>query len=226
MANINEKGKGQSMLGTITGSYGLDSPQAGAKCDRINYEEKGGLCAELLRLLYELSFRESGTPITLASGRKSNYYICKDAQLSSKGMGLVGDIVYEKIKELNVHAVGGLETGAVFIAFPTAMVARTKGKELNVFVVRKELKGHGIPKKIEGKVEKGDKVVVVDDVMTSGESVLKAINAAKEFGLDVVKVIVLVDRQEGGKEVIEETGIPIEAIFTMEEILQLHDERQ
>lgn len=182
--------------------------------------------ADLLELLYRHSFKRSETPITLASGQQSHFYILKDGSLTSSGMELIGHLVYRAIKDLEASAIGGLAMGAVFIALPTAMVARKEGKELDVFLVRKELKGHGIPRLIEGPVKAGDKVVIVDDVMTTGGSVLKAIRVAKDSGLIVIKVVVLVDRQAGGREAVEGLGVPVEAIFTIDDFLRLDNEKQ
>lgn len=183
---------------------------------------------KLLDLLFALSFKHTDKPVfTLSSGRESACYIeCQMALNTGRGMELVGQRVYQLIEPLGADAIGGLMSGADAIAYPTAMTAHNKGKNLNVFRVRKTPKEHGMGKTIEGPVKRGDRVVIVDDVVTTGDSTLKAIKAAQEAGLTILKVIILVDRRAGGKEKIEDTGISTEAIFTIDDFSKLQHEKQ
>ena len=174
----------------------------------------------LLKLLVERSFMYSDEPIfRLASGRLSNYYInCKPTTMDPEGLYLVGNILFEKVEPLKIDAAGGLTMGADPLAYALAYTSWIKGFPIKAFVVRKEPKDHGTKSLIEGPVEPGERVVILEDVMTTGSSTLKAIEAATNHGLEVVKVMVLVDRQEGGRERVEATGIKVEPIFTAEEL--------
>lgn len=183
----------------------------------------------LLKLLYELSFKYSEEPIfNLAYKKeKSNYYIdAKKTTLSPEGMVLLGHIIYNMIADLEVDGIGGLTFGADPMAIGAAVIANSKGKRIKAFSVRQELKDHGTKQWIEGIVEPDDKVVIVDDVVTTGTSTLHAVEIAREAGLNVIKVIVLVDRQEGGRERIEEKGIDVEALFTKDDLIGLYNERR
>ena len=180
---------------------------------------------ELRKLLTEKSFKYSEEPIfSLASGRKSQFYIdCKMTTLFSKGQVLIGTIVYELMQNLNIRGIGGLTLGADPIAQATAMIAGQKGIDLVSFVIRKEAKKHGLMKWIEGDVQSGDRVVIIDDVITTGGSAIQAIEKAEESGLDIVKVIVLVDREEGGRENINKKGYEVESIFTKSELFEEYE---
>lgn len=179
---------------------------------------------KLLKILYKRSFRyDPDFGFTLASGKKSDVYVdVKKTVLSSEGMALVGEALYEKIKGLDIRGIGGLTLGADPLAYAAAMVSNRNNKPLDVFIVRKEVKGHGTKRKIEGSLEAGDRVCVVDDVITTGGSTIKAIEGARAAGLEVVSVLALVDRQEGGSEnILEASGITLEAVCTKSELLAL-----
>lgn len=181
----------------------------------------------LLEILLEKSFKYDEKPtFPLASGKMSNYYInCKATTLNSEAMNLIGYIFYDKIKTLHVNAIGGLTQGADPIAVATAMISGIEDNPINAFVVRKETKKHGLKLPIEGNIHDGDRVVIVDDVVTTGQSTIEAIEKAKKENLDVVKIIVLIDRQEGGKENIEKYKVPFESIFTKDDLIKLHKKR-
>jgi len=181
----------------------------------------------LLEILLEKSFQYSEKPIfKLASGKTSNYYInCKGTTLDSEAMNLIGHIFYNKIKTLRVNAIGGLTQGADPIAVATAMISGIIDDPINAFVVRKKAKEHGLKKLIEGDIHEGDKVVIVDDVVTTGQSTIEAIENAKKEKLNIVKVIVLIDRQEGGRENIERQGVPFESVFTKDDLIKLYKEQ-
>lgn len=181
----------------------------------------------LVRLIYEKAFKYSAEPVfKLVSGRMSNYYFnCKAVTLNPEGMYLTGNIIFEAIKNLEVKGIGGLTLGADPIADAVAYTSHLKKKPIEAFVVRKNAKSHGTMQWIEGNVTAGDRVVVVDDVITTGKSTIEAITKAREAGLQVVMVIALVDRQEGGREAIMEvvgnTGA-LEAVVTRDDVMSLY----
>lgn len=184
----------------------------------------------LLKLIYEKAFQYSEIPsFKLASGQVSNYYFnCKAVTLSPEGLYLIGNIIYEMIAYLGVKAIGGLTLGADPIAMAVSYTSYLKGNPISAFVVRKKPKEHGTMQWIEGNIKEGDSVVVVDDVITTGNSVIKAITHLKEAGVFVRKVIVLVDRQEGGRQNIlkflSECGFPqdLDALILRDEVMRLH----
>lgn len=170
----------------------------------------------LHKLVKERSF-EYGD-FTLSSGKKSSYYFDgKQVTLHPEGSYLVGKILYQKIQGLNIDAVGGYTIGADPMVSAFGVVAHLEGlNNLKLFIVRKTPKTHGKCKNIEGPLlKKGDQVVVVDDVITTGGSVIKSIDAVRELGCHVIKVIALVDREEGGTEAIQNLGIDVDPIFTI-----------
>ncbi len=165
---------------------------------------------------------------TLASGAKSKYYVdCRLTTLDPQGAWLVGEVMHALIageaakRNVKVDAVGGLTMGADPISLAVSMrsFAVNPQEPIRCFVVRKAPKAHGQTKLIEGNFKKGDRVVVIDDVATTGESTLTAIRAVQKEGGEVVFAAVLVDRQEGGKARIEESGTPVVFAFTRDEIL-------
>ena len=176
----------------------------------------------LLEILCKNSFKYSESPIyKLASGKMSDCYInCKATTLDSEAMNLIGHIFYDKIKTLHVAAIGGLTQGADPIAIATAIVSGMQDDAINAFVVQKKAKEYGLMKWIEGNVQEGDNVVIVDDVVTTGQSTIEAIDRVRESNLNVIKAIALVDRQEGGKEEIEKLGIAFESIFTKDDFIR------
>ena len=173
--------------------------------------------AELLSLLKEKSFQYSpDKPFKLTSGRESPFYVdCRLVTHNAQGLALIGEIFFEMIKDLEVEAIGGLTMGADPIAHATALMSYLKGRPVNAFSVRKQPKEHGARKLVEGDVRPGDRVVIVEDVITTGKSTLQAVAAARDFGLEVVKVLILVDREEGGKEAVEELVSRVEAVFSV-----------
>lgn len=176
---------------------------------------------ELIQLLCQKSFQYSEEPIfKLVSGRVSQFYVnCKPTTLNPRGMYLVGHLVFEAIQDLDVAAVGGLTFGADPIAVATAFASELKAKPFKAFSIRKTQKDHGIIKWVEGDVDPAQRVVVIDDVATTGGSTIKAIKRARSEGLVVVKAVILVDRQEGGLENIREHVPDVTAIITRDELL-------
>jgi orotate phosphoribosyltransferase len=160
----------------------------------------------------------------LASGRTSDFYV--DARLttmSAGGLALVGQVGLSRIRDAfpRARTVGGLTLGADPIAYAIALTSAGAPPELQAFTVRKEAKGHGTGRLVEGPIQPGDVAVVVEDVVTSGGSALRAIAALRGFGAEVAGVLALVDRQEGGKEAIEATGIPVIALVGRADIMRL-----
>ena len=160
---------------------------------------------------------------TLASGAKSNFYVdARVTTLDPRGAVLIGEVGWQLVKEtaakLNkkVNAIGGLTFGADPIALSIGIAAQREDSStpLQVFTVRKAVKDHGRQKRIEGNFSPGDCVVVVDDVITTGGSTIQAIDAIEQGGGNVAFVLVLVDRQEGGRENIEQRGHKVFSIFT------------
>ncbi len=179
---------------------------------------------KLLRMIFEKSFRfDPDVGFQLASGTKSDVYIdVKKTVLSSGGMELVGRAVFDMIKDLDVDGVGGLTLGADPIAYATALVSNMSGKPLEAFVIRKETKKHGTMRWLEGNLAEGARVVIIDDVVTTGGSTIKAIERAIEAGLEIVLVLALVDREEGGRENIGKAcSCPFKAVFTKSDLLEL-----
>jgi orotate phosphoribosyltransferase len=125
-------------------------------------------------------------------------------------------------KSWKIKAIGGLTLGADPISNAIAYTSYRKDDPLESFVVRKEPKKHGTMLWVEGNVAKGDKVIIVEDVVTTGGSTIKAIDRARKCGLNVLGVIVLIDRQEGGKQAVEKKGVPVKVLFTREEIMASH----
>jgi orotate phosphoribosyltransferase len=165
---------------------------------------------------------------TLSSGAKSKYYVdCRLTTLDARGAWLIGQLMRalvrreERSRNLRIDAVGGLTMGADPVALATGMISCWAGdpEALRIFSVRKAPKGHGQTKRIEGNFKAGDTVVVVDDVVTSGNSTLTAINAVLKEGGRVAFAAVLVDRQEGGREKIEAMGYPLLSLFQRDELL-------
>ncbi|MEW6571261.1 MAG: orotate phosphoribosyltransferase [Nitrospirota bacterium] len=178
----------------------------------------------LKQLIRQLSFQYNAKPIyKLTSGAVSHYYFnMKKITYSPEGAYLIGKLVFDKIKKigLSVSAIGGLTMGADPIAFAVARYSYDAKEPIEAFVIRKEPKEHGTQLQIEGNVNPGDHVVIVDDVITTGGSTIKAINIARDYGLVVVAVIVLVDRNEqNGRQNIEELGLPVYDIFTVHDFI-------
>lgn len=177
--------------------------------------------AELITLLCEKSFKYTPEPsFKLVSGRLSRFYVnCKPTTLNPRGMFLVGHLMFEAISDLNPDGVGGLTFGADPIANATAFASELKGAPINAFSIRKNKKDHGIAQWVEGDLQPGDRVVVIDDVATTGGSTIKAIERARENGLEVVRAVVLVDRQEGGLDNIRSHVPDTLALITRDELL-------
>lgn len=185
---------------------------------------ESGYREKLMKLLIEKSVRYSDTSdFKLASGRMSNFYIdCRKVTHNAEGKYLIGNIIFDMIRDLPIDAIGGLTLGADPVAAAVAYTAFLNKKPVNSFVVRKEQKDHGLKKLVEGDVQAGNRVVIVDDVITTGGSTIKAISAARTEGLEVKLVIVLVDREEGGREEITKYISDVRTLFTKTELLNAY----
>lgn len=155
----------------------------------------------------------------LASGQKSNYYINgKLLSLDSEGLALMAEFFLDELEGTNIEAVGGMTIGADPIVGAILTLADKKGMKLDGFLVRKQPKGHGTGSQVEGPVKEGSRVAIIEDVTTTGSSSLKAIEAMKALGCKIVKVITLVDRQQGAVENFKKWGYEFSSIFTKEEL--------
>jgi orotate phosphoribosyltransferase len=157
---------------------------------------------------------------TLTSGKKASFYIdLRQVSLDHRVAPLIGDVMLEVVSEFpDVELVGGLTMGADPIASAIMHRAVVAGRELDAFVVRKEPKGHGMGKQVEGPDVSGKRVIVVEDTSTTGGSPLKAIEAVEKAGGIVVAVAVVVDRDTGAKQVIEEAGYPYRAALGLADL--------
>ena len=175
----------------------------------------------LITMILERSFKYSDNPpFTLVSGRKSNYFFnCKPTTLDPEGMNLIGELVFDMLATSDVTAAGGLTLGADPIANALAVISFQKGHPIKSFIVRKDVKDHGLKDAIAGNVQAGEKVAVIDDVITTGGSTITAIERAREFGLQVERVIALIDREEGGRENILAHCGRVDAVLTRTEIM-------
>jgi orotate phosphoribosyltransferase len=162
---------------------------------------------------------------TLASGRTSTLYI--DARLttmSPEGLALIGPLGLQALRQAawRVDAVGGLTLGADPIAYAISYASALEGRELvRAFTVRKEAKVHGMGQLVEGPFRTGDRVAVVEDVITTGASALRAVDALRAAGGRVVGVLALVDREEGGREALERAGLEVRALTRASDIVTL-----
>ena len=183
----------------------------------------------LIEIILEKSFQYAEEPIfKLVSGGVSNFYFnCKPTMLDPEGKELIGRLVFAKIRDLDISGIGGLELGSVPISGAVSLISQLEGKPIKEFIVRKDKKDHGIPARMEGEFAPGEKVVVVDDVITTGGSTIKAIETVKNLGLKVVKVVVLVDREEmNGRQNIQKHCPEVEALVNRSAVMELYKTRK
>lgn len=171
----------------------------------------------LLELLTRLSYEKR--KVTLSSGRESDFYIdCKKTALTAEGHFLIGRLLLAAIRQHTPHAaaVGGLTLGADPLASAVSLTSYLAGASIPAFIVRKEPKGHGTGQWMEGRtlIADGAEVAVVEDVVTTGGSTLKAIERIEAEGLKVKRAFALVDRLEGGREAVEAKGYALTTLFT------------
>ena len=174
--------------------------------------------ARLIEIVRQKSF-SNDREITLASGRKSMlYFNMKPTMMDPEGAAIISEMILDKLDGVDADYVGGLEMGAVPIVSMVSPASFRRGRPLQAFFVRKQAKGHGTQSLIEGLAPgdtlQGKKVVVFEDVTTTGGSALKAAQAAREAGATVDTVLTLLDRQEGAKEALAAEGLSLMSLLT------------
>ncbi len=179
--------------------------------------------ARLADIIFARSFGRA--KVILASGRESDFYFdMKPTMLDPEGAGLIARELFDALKDTGVEYVGGLEMGAVPITGGVCQLSFERGQPFRGFFVRKQAKGHGARKLVEGLTRTetlaGKKVVILEDVTTTGESAWKAIEAIRETGADVDKVISIVDREEGAASFFAGKGMKFQALFNASEFLK------
>ena len=174
--------------------------------------------SKLLNLLANNAYRYGD--FTLASGRKSSHYInCKPVTLSGIGLQLISDLFLDYV-DFEAKAVAGLTLGADPLVSGVAMAAANSNRVLDALIVRKKPKGHGTDSWLEGPLPpKGSLITVLEDVVTTGGSSIKAVNHLREFGYSVNKVVSIVDRQEGADLAMKNEGLILESIFLLKDLI-------
>jgi len=178
----------------------------------------------LIEIVLEKSFQyRDNPPFTLASGKQSNYYFnCKPTTMDPEGMNLIGKVLFDMLKDAPITAAGGLTLGADPIANALSVISFQEGKPIKSFTVRKETKDHGMKSKLEGTLRQGERIVVLDDVITTGGSTITAIEAVREAGLVIDRVIAFIDREEGGRENILKYVDRVDAVLTRTEVMAVY----
>jgi orotate phosphoribosyltransferase len=173
---------------------------------------------KLFAILKDKAFRRGR--ITLASGRESDFYFdMKPAMFDPDGASLMADLILHEIQGVTADRVGGLEMGAVPLIAPVAMRSLDFGRRLPGFFVRKAVKDHGTKKRVDGSDIAGKRVVILEDVTTTGGSAMDAVKAVEEAGGKVALVLSILDRGEGAAELYAKAGIPFKSLFTAQEFL-------
>ena len=184
-------------------------------------EKKGReeLRSQLLALLKKEAFRRGD--FLLSSGKRSNYYLdARVVTLSAKGAYLTAGIILDMAKENKVGAVGGPTIGADPIVGALAACSYLSAIPLKTFIVRKSAKEHGTQRQIEGPaLKKGERVILVDDVATTGKALIEAKSALDLMGVEIIKAIVIIDRDEGARENLLKAGLTLESIFTIKDFI-------
>lgn len=179
--------------------------------------------ARLRAIIAARSFGQ-GAEITLASGRKSNFYFnMKPTMLDPEGAALISELILDQLGAQKPDLVGGMELGAIPIACGVSLLSHLHGAPIPAFIVRKQVKEHGAKQRIEGfglgESLAGKSVLMVEDVTTTGGSTLDAINVVREAGGVVTSAITLIDRLEGAGEALSAAGVKLTALFTAQEFL-------
>ena len=188
----------------------------------LSAEELLELKRRLARLLVEKSYREGD--FVLASGRRSDYYFdCRVTALHAEGSWLIGTLFNHMLSEMDIKGVGGMTMGADPLVAATTVISHEQGRPLHGLLVRKEAKGHGTGQYVEGlgNFSTGDRVAMLEDVVTTGGSLLKACDRVLDAGLSIVAVCAILDREEGGREKLREAGYDLLALFTRAELVAL-----
>ncbi|MBI1819874.1 MAG: orotate phosphoribosyltransferase [Nitrospirae bacterium] len=188
---------------------------------KLDKKERNSIRGQVLKLLRDSFVYNEQAVFTLSSGRKSRFYIdSKKVTLDPGGGFLVGQLILDAIHDISIDAIGGMTLGADPMAISASVLSYGEGTPLPAFIVRKDPKGYGDAPFVEGNLEKGSRVAIVDDVLTGGNSVERTINILKELDCQVSRIIALVDRKEGGKEKLEKLGYEVVALFTVEDLLK------
>jgi len=152
----------------------------------------------------------------LASGKLAKFYLdCRKVTLHPQGANQIADGMLQLLGDKRPDAVGGMAIGADPITGAIITVAGQQGHNLRGFIVRKEAKEHGTGQAVEGPVQPGDRVVIVEDVITSGGSALRAVERAREFGLEVIGALAIIDRLAGGADAFEKQGVSLRTLLTI-----------
>ncbi len=183
----------------------------------LNFESLQVCRSKLLELIAVNAYKKGD--FTLSSGKKSNHYVnCKPVTLSGQGLLLVSKIMLQRVNS-NSLAVAGMTLGGDPLVSSVALIAAQTGRTLDALIVRKEPKGHGTAAWMEGPLPpQGSFVTVLEDVVTTGGSSLKAVKHLQQAGYNVKQIIAIVDRQEGGEIEIKKAGLNLESIFSLDEV--------
>jgi orotate phosphoribosyltransferase len=155
-----------------------------------------------------------GREFRLTSGGSSNFFIdLKKTMLDPEGASLLADLLFDKIRDEDVDCIGGMETGAIPIVAVVCMRSWPE-RPIKGFFIRKEAKGHGTDHRVDGLLDRGSRVILFEDVTTTGSSVMRAVDQTRQFQCTILKVIAVVDRLEGAEENFRQAGITFEALFT------------
>jgi orotate phosphoribosyltransferase len=186
----------------------------------MNKENLESYKSRLLEILKKDAFFKE--KVILSSGKESNFYIdARLVTLTAEGAFLCARIILELIKDLQADAVGGPTLGADPILGAMAALSHLDQKQLNTFIVRKVPKPHGRMRHMEGpEIKSGARVVLIDDVATTGKSLVESIEKLRQDNIEVLKAIVIIDRQEGAKENLAKANCPLESIFSASDFLK------
>lgn len=175
----------------------------------------------LARLLMRLSYVEG--EVTLTSGRKSDYYFdCKQTALHPEGGWLIGRCFLEMLDGMELAGVGGMTLGADPLVSAVSVLSQQEGRPMPAFIIRKKSKGHGTDQYLEGlkNFSEGDRVVLLEDVVTTGGTLITAAQRVRDAGFEIAGVLSVLDREEGGREKLAEAGLELKSIFTRKELLE------